>query len=159
MNYNEIISAGFKTEAAYTASIIKKELKAKYPGVKFSVRSESYTGGDSLRVKYAVNETTPKVNEIKALCAKYEAGHFDGMTDMYNYTNRTSGPTVKYLFIDAEVTNEQRQSIKEEIKQTYGINENEWNDSNFMYKKFQDGSASNSLVWREIQSRFYKIAK
>lgn len=96
-------TGGFKTEAAYVASLIKKELKAKYPQVKFSVKSQTYSGGDSVDVHYVMeDESYPTQETIQTIVNKYQAGHFDGMTDMYEYDSTQTGPTVKYAFAHAD---------------------------------------------------------
>lgn len=158
MQYSQIIEAGFKTEAAYVAKLLKTEFKQKFPATKFSVKSDSYTGGDSIRISFVASTTSPKVKEVEALTAKYQAGHFDWMTDMYEITNRTDGPTVKYIFVDAVVSDEVRAAIAESIRSDFGITLEQWNDTRFMYGKFQDASASTSMVWREIRKQFYDLA-
>lgn len=158
MDYKAIIAAGYKTEAAYVASLLKKELKAKFPLVKFSVKSDSYSMGDSVRVSFTIGANTPKVSEVEAIAKKFQGGSFDGMTDMYTYTYKGDGPTTKYMFVDAICPDEIRDQIREEIQKDYGITPEQWNDHQFMYAKFQDGSASSSLVYREIRKRFYEVA-
>lgn len=64
------------------AKNIRIELKRAFPGVKFSVRSSSYSGGDSIRVSWIDGPTTAQVDPI---VNRYSAGTFDGMTDCYNY--------------------------------------------------------------------------
>lgn len=61
------------------ASNLRIELKAAFPGVKFTVRSDY----NSVRVGWLDGPTT---DEVKALTGKYEAGHFDGMDDSYHYS-------------------------------------------------------------------------
>lgn len=64
------------------AKNIRIELKATFPGVKFSVRSSSFSMGNSIDVRWTDGPTTSQVDEI---INKYTAGSFDGMTDCYNY--------------------------------------------------------------------------
>jgi hypothetical protein len=63
------------------ASNLRIELKAAFPGVKFSIRSDY----NSVRVAWVDGPTT---DEVKAFTGKYEAGHFDGMDDSYHYSRR-----------------------------------------------------------------------
>ena len=68
--------------AALAASNIRKELKAKWPGVKFSASSENYSMGSSVRIEWT---NGPKYEEVSAITRKYQYGHFDGSEDLYRY--------------------------------------------------------------------------
>jgi hypothetical protein len=99
------------SRAATCAAAIRKELKEKFPGVKFSVRSETYAGGDSVRINWTDG---PEHAEVEAIAAKYEAGSFDGMTDMYVY-NRDRDPDrpcVKFVFVSKEFSDEATEDLK-----------------------------------------------
>ena len=65
--------------AAQTATVLRKALKARWPHVKFSVRSQTYSGGASIRVRWADG---PAPSEVEKVTAGFEAGGFDGMIDM-----------------------------------------------------------------------------
>jgi hypothetical protein len=69
---------------AIAAQNIKKELSQNFLGIKFSVKSKSYSGGNSINIDWELGPTT---EQVKAFTYKYEAGDFDGMTDCYNYSN------------------------------------------------------------------------
>lgn len=58
------------------ATNIRKELKAAFPTVKFSVTSEY----DSVRVNWTDG---PTVKMVEAVTGKYQSGSFDGMNDIY----------------------------------------------------------------------------
>ena len=64
------------------AKNIRTELKASFPGIKFSVRGESFAGGDSIDVRWGDG---PTVKEVDSIISKYQYGRFDGMQDMYVY--------------------------------------------------------------------------
>lgn len=88
------------------AKNIRKELKAAFPGVKFSVVSEKYSGGNSINVRY---EDGPALAEVEAIADKYSEGNFDGMTDCYNYeasywTDAFGGS--KYIFVGRDFSDE-----------------------------------------------------
>lgn len=84
-----------QTQAANCAGTIKEELKKVFPGVKFSVKSSNFAGGDSVDVSWEDGPTSEMVNDV---ISKYQYGHFDGMTDMYEYTNsRSDIPQAKYV--------------------------------------------------------------
>uniref|UniRef100_A0A6H1ZAH5 Large polyvalent protein associated domain-containing protein n=1 Tax=viral metagenome TaxID=1070528 RepID=A0A6H1ZAH5_9ZZZZ len=78
---------------------IKKELARAFPGVKFSVRSDCYTGGDSIDINWTDGPLTEQVKEITD---KYQEGNFDGMNDIYEYNHDNVFPDVfggaKYVF-------------------------------------------------------------
>lgn len=71
-----------KKGATLAAKNIRIELKKAFPGVKFSVKSEYYSGGNSVNVYWTDGPTTEQVEKITG---KYQEGSFDGMTDCYNY--------------------------------------------------------------------------
>ena len=64
---------------ADTAKLVRKALKAEFPGTKFSVRSSNYAGGASISVRYTDGPTAEKVN---AVCSLYQGSTFDGMIDL-----------------------------------------------------------------------------
>jgi hypothetical protein len=68
--------------AASAAKAIRVELKTKFPGIKFSVRSSTFAGGNSIDVSWTDGPTDAAVGEV---IGKYQYGNFDGMTDCYNY--------------------------------------------------------------------------
>lgn len=59
------------------------ELKIAFPGVKFSVKTSRFSGGDSMSVRWTDG---PNSNQVSAIVDKYAAGHFNGMDDSYSYT-------------------------------------------------------------------------
>jgi hypothetical protein len=63
------------------AKAIRSELKAKFPGVKFSVRSDAGRGS-SIDIGWTDG---PTAEQVAAITGKYSLGHFDGMTDCYSY--------------------------------------------------------------------------
>jgi hypothetical protein len=108
----------YKTEAARCAAEIRKALKAK--GIKASVKSNNYSMGDSVNVK--IKEViNPKVMEqIKEEFAIYQYGNFNGMEDIYEYTNCIEQiPQTKYLFIEYDygVSDEFVEKAKEIVAQ------------------------------------------
>ena len=65
-----------KKGAVQVTGNIRKELKAKFPGVKFSVRKRSY---DSVSVNWTDG---PTEDQIKEITLKYRDSYFDDMQDM-----------------------------------------------------------------------------
>jgi len=67
-----------------TAKIIRKELKANYPGIKFSVRSEKYAGGASINIDWTDG---PTASEVDGIVQGFRGADFDGSTDSMHYRN------------------------------------------------------------------------
>jgi len=85
----------YKTKTAETAAWIRKELKSKYPDVKFRVHSRIFSGGDAVDVEWIDG---PKEQEVRRFLSKYQYGYFDPMEDLYKYSNvKKDIPQVKYV--------------------------------------------------------------
>jgi hypothetical protein len=67
---------------AETAKLVRGALKKAFPGIKFSVRSDVYSGGASIRVRYMDG---PVTDAVKAVTNAYAGGGFDGSIDMAYY--------------------------------------------------------------------------
>lgn len=106
------------TPAAKAAKAIREELKEAFPGVKFKVTSENYSGGDSVRGSWIDGPTERQVREITD---KYQYGKFDGMTDMYEYTNtRSDIPQAKYISFGREYSEELVNALLNEAEEKFG---------------------------------------
>ena len=62
-----------------TAKLMRATLKARFPGVKFSVRSERYAGGSSINVGWVDG---PAQSAVEDVIRPYASRGFDGMVDM-----------------------------------------------------------------------------
>lgn len=89
--YSWAVSDDGLTSHARAAKNLKKELALKFPGVKFSVRSESYSGGDSIDVKWTLG---PSVKIVEAVANTYQDGKFNGMEDIHEYDNSAAGKAI-----------------------------------------------------------------
>lgn len=86
---------GRPSSHAAAAASIKAELSKKYPGIKFSCKSDSFSMGDSVDVYWSLGPCTSEVDNI---IGKYQYGHFNGMEDIYENTNwRDDIPQSKYV--------------------------------------------------------------
>lgn len=86
------------------AKNIRIELKRAFPGVKFTVRTERYSGGDSINVGWIDG---PMTDQVRSIIGKYAAGTFDGMTDCYNYAPgawNTAFGDAKYVFANRDMS-------------------------------------------------------
>lgn len=85
--------------AAQAAAQIRKELKKH--GIKATVRSGggSMTDKVSVSVKSEIMPTTYKA--LESFCNQYQMGHFNGMEDIYEYSNtRDDLPQVDFVFVE-----------------------------------------------------------
>lgn len=74
--------AGIQVEyvsATDTAKVIRKELKKRWPEAKFSVRTDKYAGGASIRIEYTDG---PALEDVERFGNRFEGAGFDGMVDL-----------------------------------------------------------------------------
>lgn len=86
---------------AEAAKLLRERLKRDFPGVKFSVRSESYSGGSSIRVRWSGG---PDWRAVQAVADQYQFAGFDGMIDMQYFTDRWLLPDGTLLFASTRGT-------------------------------------------------------
>jgi len=65
-----------------TAKIIRQELAKAFPGIKFSVKSKSYSGGSSVSVGWT-DGPTPKM--VEKVAGQFSGASFDPMIDLKSY--------------------------------------------------------------------------
>ena len=68
---------------AIAAKNLRKLLKAKFPGVKFSVTISRFSGGNSMSVRWTDGPTSDAVSEF---CELFSGGSFSGQDDSYTYS-------------------------------------------------------------------------
>ena len=114
------------------AKNIRIELKAKFAGVKFSVRSERYSGGDSINVGWTDGPTAKAVDEI---IKKYQGGSFNGMIDLYEYNSDSSfnkrHGDAKYIFSNRDYSDALVEKVIVELKREYVSNDCQVTVENF----------------------------
>jgi len=136
------------TQAAQAAKQIKAILKKAYPTVKFSVKSDTYSNGDHVDVSYTDG---PTAKEVEGKISQFKLGHFDGMTDCYEYSNsREDIPQTKFLFVNRDLSENTKELLKKEIMSMFGI-EN-WNDNECRDKA---GDYGYTLIWKAAQDRVF----
>lgn len=98
-----------KSTQAQAAAMIRKHLKAH--GIKARVTSSSASMTNSVNVEL-VDELAPTVDKVEQFCKQFQQGHFDGMTDSYDYSNRRDDlPQVRFVFVRNERSEEMRVSL------------------------------------------------
>jgi len=77
------------------AQLMRQDLKAKWPNVKFSVRIERFSMGNDTTIRWTDG---PTEDQVSAVCNVYKAGWFDGMQDLYEYNKpvEVNGELVSY---------------------------------------------------------------
>ena len=117
----KLVKPGKYANQVLAAQNVRKELRHHFPGCKFSVTSKSYSGGDSIRVDWIDGPTEVEVGKFTA---KYEAGKFDGMIDLYTHNpskfNNLHGGT-KYLFLQRDYSIEQEVKMLDKICLDRGV--------------------------------------
>ncbi|MDH5184515.1 MAG: hypothetical protein OEX12_11565, partial [Gammaproteobacteria bacterium] len=111
------------SEHAQVAKLCRQYCKS--IGVKCKARSESYAGGDSVTV--TIDDQPPHiVAQITNECKQYQYGHFDGMNDIYEYSNTDKNiPQTKFLFIQSHYSDELRQKAWSFIRNRFGVDQPE----------------------------------
>lgn len=96
------------------------ELKAAFPGVKFSIRSERYSGGNSIDVAWTDGPTS---RQVDAIIRKYQGGSFDGMTDCYTHDRSVFNDLfgrAKYVFTRRSYTDSAVKAAIDRVAAQYG---------------------------------------
>lgn len=121
----------YQSESARCAKAIRTELKAAFPGIKFRVVSDNFANGNSVDVSWIDG---PKTEDVREITDKYQYGHFDGMTDMYEYSNsRKDIPQSKFVNCSRSMSDEAKEAIKAEISSKYNV---DMNDERACFEKF-----------------------
>lgn len=121
----------YQSTAARCAKAIRAELKAVYPGIKFRVVSDNFANGNSVDVSWIDG---PSSEEVRKIADKYQYGHFDGMTDMYEYSNmREDIPQAKFVSCGSTMSEERKEALKAEISNKYDV---DMNDERACFEKF-----------------------
>jgi hypothetical protein len=105
------------TSPSDVAKLVRKELKQAFPGVKFSVRT---TSSGAINISYVDGPTFSDVSEI---ANKYEWGSFDGMQDMYVADENKSGPSVQYVFVTRDYSDEKINIASDVIRKYFEIDQ------------------------------------
>jgi hypothetical protein len=117
---------GKSSNHAGAAAAIKSELKAAFPGIKFSVTSDSFSMGDSVHISW---EDGPTRDEVKNISCKYQYGSFNGMEDIYEYTNsREDIPQSKYVSENRSQSETVKNLLPQFEQMLTGYEATDWHD-------------------------------
>lgn len=67
------------------AKNLRTQLRKAFPGHKFSVTTDRFSGGDSIRIRWTDG---PAVSRVEAIACRYKAGSFNGNEDIYEYSRK-----------------------------------------------------------------------
>ena len=139
----------------HAAKNMRIELKMYFPKIKFSVKSDSFAGGNSIDISWTDGPTTEQVK--KAVTGKYSAGNFDGMTDSYEYS-REVFPEIfggsKYVTENRHVSDE----LTLHVAKSFGFNPSSGKPDN--YGNIPGLSYDDSrMIYRECHKTSYYTAK
>lgn len=105
----KIENKGQQSSHAAAAAHLREALKKSFPNTKFSVTSESFAGGDAVRVHWTDG---PTVSEVEKIGGRYQYGHFNGMEDIYEYSNNIDGlPQARYVTESRSISDQYKQPI------------------------------------------------
>ena len=106
------------------ASNVRRELKANFPKVKFSVRTRRFSGGNSMDVEWIDGPTSEQVDVI---IKKYNDGNFNGMIDLYEYNSGEAREfterygSAKYVSGTRHYTRAALQQAADSVAQEWGV--------------------------------------
>lgn len=114
--------------AAETAKKVRKALKEEFPGMKFSVRSRSYSMGSAVDVSWIDGPTSSQVNKI---LSQFQSASFDGMQDLKSYTGYMYEGQLyngaDYVMGQRELSKEYRHKVEDFGKTIFG----DWQATNY----------------------------
>lgn len=105
------------------AKNIRIELKEAFPGIKFSVKTRSFSMGDDINVAWTDGPTSKQVD---AIIQKYCAGSFDGMVDLYTYNSSAwtkAFGDAKYISANRHYSDALERQVIEALKKKYSEQE------------------------------------
>jgi hypothetical protein len=93
------------TNHAAAAKLIRAEL-ARH-GIPALVTSKVYSGGSSITARIQKDIVPATRKAIEAFANRFQYGHFNGMTDSYEYSNRNESlPQVRFVFVEVNYSDE-----------------------------------------------------
>ena len=137
------------SDHAQVAKLIRTDLKKSYPGTKFTVTSSIFAGGNSVNVCWTDG---PLFESVDSIIRKYQYGNFNGMEDIYEYSNKIDGlPQVKYVQASRRMSAEVKQAIKDRLAKEYSVN---MDDDRAVYEKFNGWT--DQVIYREFSKEVQK---
>ena len=128
------------------AKEIRKALKVNFPGVKFSVRSKSYSMGSSITISWT---DFPTVDAVETIANKYESVRYD------EYTGEILSGGNTYIDYNNTWSDDMKESIKENIVNSYGEKFYNEQKENWNLRRYEV-SAFENLYNTTLEVKSYK---
>ena len=112
-----------RIDAADAAKIIRKTLKAAFPGVTFAVRTSKYAGGSSVDVDW---ENGPTVAQVDTLVQRFAGATFNGMIDLKEYVRDSLVDGIQvswgcdFVMTHREFSDDIREELRANLRATIG---------------------------------------
>lgn len=133
---------------AAAAKMIRQELQRN--GVRGSVTSESFAGGNAVRVRIEQDVLPAVYEQIRSFAGQFQYGHFDGMHDIYEYSNgREDIPQAKYVSVEIEYSAEIKAAAREYVMSYFG-EENGYRIDDLVWQVL---NGSRGHFWRDRKPR------
>lgn len=146
------------TTAREISGNLKKELKNAFPGVRFSVRYSSFSGGDSLTVKYTDG---PTLDKVRTIVDKYQDSHADYTGDFWDYDpsefNRLFGGA-KYVTTDREFSAERMAAAREKVAADFPELSGDMRAEDFTEQLYKLDTDDPRREWLGIIGRAYWVS-
>lgn len=140
-----------------TAVLIRKLLQRAFPATTFSVVTERGSMVSSVRVSWTDGPTVGRVSEI---VDRFEMGHFDGMTDGYDYKTgadrilvidgQTYRTGCRYVSTSRKISDKHWSMVAATVAQYFGIQAPNRDESRFVQVGGEDFSTH---VYRATRDR------
>jgi hypothetical protein len=105
------------TGSALCAAAVREELKKAFEYCKFSVTSDNFANGNAVRISWTNGPTEAQIDEITS---KYQYGHFNGMDDIYEFSNNIEGlPQAKFVSTSRTVSEDLISRLEIDFKNFY----------------------------------------
>lgn len=113
------------TEAARCAALIRAELKKHH--IATTVRSRNFSMGDAVDVSLQNDPLPATVEWVEAFCKNLQDGHFNSMTDCYEYHHHGDGlPRAKFVQVSVDYSDAIRAEARAYLESHFGDGRNDW---------------------------------
>lgn len=109
-----------------------------------SITYETFSMGDAVRVE-AWDLTKSEREKLNEILKEYQHGYFDGMNDIYEYTDSKKPRSAKYVTLSANYTAEAKAAAKAQLLHKYGVKENDDQESRRLFNCWYDQAVHQEL--------------